>query len=133
MAVNRSGRSEAQVVRNPFGLDFAGQDPELLQVARIKRVGAADGHGNAVHYHGVVFTDSVQVVFWFSTRHHKILCQHFEPVDGRLVLQDMLEMGYAKPQSEANKAVTVHVVCWIGRKDAGLMMSGVLPGPPPTC
>ena len=86
------------MVGYPFGLDIVGEDLELLQVVRVKRVGAADGHGNAMHHHGVVFADAMQIVYRLAARDHEILGQHFKPVDGRPVLQDMLEMGAKRLQ-----------------------------------
>ena len=50
----------AQMVRHPQGLNTLGELFDLLHIGQVQPIGAAQGHGHAMHDHGVIAADEVE-------------------------------------------------------------------------
>ena len=81
----------AKVIRKPAWLDSINQCLELVEIAKIEFVGAAQGKRDAVHHHRIISTDGIQKVQWLATIDHVVLAENFEPVDVlRLAFENVL-------------------------------------------
>src|SRR6185295_4968136 len=78
---------------------------ELAQVLEIERIGRADRERDAVQHDRIALGDLRQDVARTAERIDVVLADHLEPVDGRLVAQDVLEVG--GPQSDAETEVVM--------------------------
>src|SRR5687768_8999868 len=90
------------MVGNPARLYLACQAPQLRQVLKIERVGAADGERNAVHHDGVALGDLLQDVPRAALGIEKVLRDDLEPIDRGPLLENVPEVhapqAHAKPE-----------------------------------
>ena len=78
---------------------------QLGQVIQIQGIRTADGHGNAVTDYRVSLSDLIEDPKRTAAGIHEILAQDFEPVDLRMILEDVREMHC--PQTDAKSEIRV--------------------------
>ena len=78
-----------------------GEGLQLAQVLPVQRVGAADGHRDAVQRHRVALGDLVEDPQRAAPGVHEVLRQDLEPVDGRAPGEDVAEVDRAQADADA--------------------------------
>ncbi|MNN43726.1 hypothetical protein D3C81_1579770 [compost metagenome] len=84
-----------QVIRNPCRSDAFGQLFELFEVVRIEGMRPADGQRYAVHHQRIALGEGIEVIQSLAALHHEVFRDHFEPVDIRRLLKDLLIISTA--------------------------------------
>ena len=101
----------AQVIGKPAWLDTVDQGFELCEVVEIEFVGAAEGHGDAMHHHRVVAANRVEEVERLAAVDQVILAEDFEPVDVfRFAIENVLVVLGAQTQAETQEGFRLHTV-----------------------
>ena len=103
VSVDAGHAGPTDVVRNPAGFDRVGQSFELGQVGKIQGVGAADRQRYAVHHDRIALGDLGQDAARPALRIHEVLGDRLEPIDRRMVLQNVAEVD--RPQTDAQSQI----------------------------
>jgi hypothetical protein len=106
MGVDARYAGPAEVVGDPVRAHVFRELLELPKVLEVERIGAADGHRDPMHNDGVAFRDLIQHVARSTARIQKVLGDELEPVDVRLLLEDVAEMRSPKANPETEVGVT---------------------------
>ena len=73
---------------------------QFPQVFHVERICAADRERDAVHDDLIPFGNLIQHVAWATARVHEILRDNLEPIDLRMVLEDVREMNRTQPNAK---------------------------------
>src|SRR5258708_23559013 len=68
-------------------------------------------HGNAVLHHAILIEDLVKHAQWAPAIDHEIFRDDFEPIDDRLLLENMPIVRNAQPNANAEVGVSVKTIC----------------------
>jgi hypothetical protein len=91
----------AEVIAQPGGSGAFDQSLELAEVVAIGAGGVAEVHGDAVLNDPILFEDLVKDVERPATVDHVVFRNDLEPIDARLLLQNMLVMRDAETDADA--------------------------------
>src|SRR5690349_7883014 len=114
------------MVGDPARTDALAERFQFGQVIEVDRVGAADGKRNAMEHNRVPFRDLIDYIQWPPAGIQVVLRQDLEPIDPRLVFEDVLEMD--TPQADAE--TQVRIAPTIIRHALELLPSNANPPPP---
>ena len=101
VGVDAGHAGPTDVVRNPIGLNRVGQPLELRQVAEIQGIGAADRKRYAVHHDWILLGHLGQNAARAALRIHEVFGDCLEPIDWRMMLQDIAEVYRPQPDAES--------------------------------
>ena len=93
----------AQVIRDPFRLDPAGEPFQAREVVEVEWIGASDGERYPVHDHWIVLADPIEEVQRLPPVDEVVLADDLEPVDGRTGLEHRRVVLRPEPQPEAEE------------------------------
>ncbi len=83
-----------------------------LEVLAVERLNRAEVHGHAVLHDAVLLQNLVQYVQRAAAIDHEIFGDDFEPVDDRLLLQDVVVVRHPQPDPDAVLGETIEAVGW---------------------
>ena len=101
----------AQVVGHPQRLDTVSQGLHALQIRHIHALRRTDGHGHAMHGHGVVAPDGIDHRQRFSTVDEVVVGDDFQPVERLLAREEIGVVLRAQSQAKAGAARSDEVMC----------------------
>jgi hypothetical protein len=100
----------AQMIRDPRRLDPARERFQLMQIIAANRIGGADRHRDAMHYHRVARANAVEDFERAPTSDHEIFRKNLEPVHRRIIFEDVdiVIAAQSNPKSEKWKVLALH-------------------------
>src|SRR5258708_692283 len=94
------------MVRHPARPDRVCKAFELAKIFEVERVGAADRQRNAVHDDRVTLGDLFKDVARSALRIHEVFGNHLEPIDRRMVFQDIREVYRSQAKAQTQVVVS---------------------------
>jgi hypothetical protein len=99
--VTPPGRRPSQVLREPGGLDPAGQVQDRVEIAFIQGFGGAQGHPHSVKNHRVALANRLEVPKRKSVTVSIVVGKNFEPGDVADPGEQFCRVGTAQTQPNA--------------------------------
>src|SRR5277367_6743437 len=101
MRVAAIDAAPAKVIGEPGCFGAFNQGLQLLEMLAIRTVSRAEVHGNAVLDDAVLFEDFLKHFQWPSAIAHEIFRDDLEPVDHRLLCQDVSVVWHTEANADA--------------------------------
>ena len=95
------------------------RDFQPLQVLAVQRLGGTEIHRNAVLHHPVPLENLVEDLQRAAAIHHEVFGDDLEPIDDRLLAEDVLVVGNAQADAYTIVRVSVETI----RGHGGLPLS----------
>src|SRR5215475_12610322 len=93
----------AQMIGNPARLQAIRQSLEREQIAIVRLAGRSNGQRYAVHHDRITLTQAFEQPELGAAWDHVVLADDFEPIEGRIVNQNLCSMTVPQPDAEAEK------------------------------
>ena len=100
------------MIRQPGRIGAANESFETAEMFTREGVGRAEVHRDAVLHYTVLIEDAVEHGKRATTVDHVVLGDDLEPVDDRLLFEDVPVVRHAEADANAVVRESVEAICW---------------------